>query len=209
MFREAIRKVCVGEFRCKLVGESDSGATAIEVCQRTKPDVVILDLSLPDLDGFEVAVRLKRQRPAPRILVLTAYLDPYTIFRVERANLEGFVAKNTDTIRTLRLALTALANGGTYFSPAFQSARAARRADPMSFEKLLSATEQTVLASIGRGANDNEIARHLGISPCTAQTHRSNILRKLKLPGTPKLMAFAIESGFAALLPKNRGSFSR
>jgi DNA-binding NarL/FixJ family response regulator len=188
-----------------VVGESDSGVKAVEMILRLKPDAVILDLSLPDMDGFNVVDRVRKQLPMLRVLVVSSHCDDYTLFRVEKSGVQGFVDKNSNTVETLREALLAIETGRIYFSSAFQAAKNARRADPASFSKVLSDRELAVLSLIGQGLSDSEIGERLGVSYRTAQTHRSWILRKLEIKGTPKLIAFAIENGFTRLQSK-RGS---
>jgi DNA-binding NarL/FixJ family response regulator len=199
IIREAVRRACIHEFGHEVVGETEFGAAGVQLVSQLKPDLVILDLGLPDMDGFAVASVIMRVLPATRILVLSGLLDDYTVFRVEKAGLHGFVDKTSNTIAHVRGALDALSAGRTYFSPAFNMARLARRTDTASFEKVLSESEQEVLSLVGEGLTDEEIGIRLGISPSTAQTHRSNILQKLHIKGTPKLVAFAIRHGFTRM----------
>lgn len=201
MFREAVAKACVQEFGHCVVAEAESGERAIHRVLRTAPEVLILDLSLPDMDGFSVIERLRSSGCLTRILVLSAYCDDYTVFRVEKANVHGFVDKRQNAIAVLKEALEAIASGGTYFSATFENARRARHADPLSFDKILSESEQRILCLIGEGLNDEEIGGRQGISPRTVQTHRHNILRKLRVSSTPKLIAFAMRHGFTRTNP--------
>lgn len=205
MFRDVIRKACSSRFGHEVIGETDSGVKAVELILRLKPDAVILDLSLPDMDGFNVVDQVLKRLPALRILVVSSHCDDYTLFRVERSGVHGFVDKNSNTVETLRGALAALEAGKIYFSSAFQAARLARRANPTAFTKVLSDRERAVLSLIGQGLSDREIGERLGVSMRTAQTHRSRILRRLDIKGTPKLIAFAIEHGFTRVQSK-RGS---
>jgi DNA-binding NarL/FixJ family response regulator len=203
MIRDVIRKVCSSEFGYSVVGETDSGVQAVELILKHRPDAVILDLSLPDMDGFNVADRVLKVMPSLRILMLSSHCDDYTLFRVEKSGVHGFIDKNSNTVEILRDALKALADGRIYFSQAFQAARMARRSDPRSFIKVLSDWERAILSLIGQGLSDEEIAERLNLSPRTVQTHRSNILRKLDLKGTPKLIAFAVENGFTQIQSKH------
>ena len=196
MFRDVMRKACSARFGHQVIGETDSGVKAVELILRLKPDAVVLDLSLPDMDGFNVVDRVVKTLPNVRFLVVSSHCDDYTLFRVERSRVHGFVDKNSNTFDTLREALAAIEVGRIYFSTAFQAAKLARRADPMSFTKVLSDRERAVLSLIGQGLSDDEIGDRLSLSYRTAQTHRSRILRKLEVKGTPKLIAFAIEHGF-------------
>ncbi len=196
LMREAIAFACADEFGHLVVGETSQGATAIQLIGPVRPDVVILDLSLPDMDGFTVAEAILKTVPATRILMITASLDDYTVYRVGKMGIHGFLDKGSNAIAQLKTALDALADGRTYYSPAFHNARIALRANANSFEKVLSLSEQEVLSLVGEGLSDQEIATKLGISPTTSQTHRSNILQKLNVKGTPKLIAYAISNGF-------------
>lgn len=201
MFREAIAKACEREFGHTVVAETDSGTRAIRAVLEARPDVVVLDLSLPDMDGFALIDRLRASGCHPKILVLSAYSDDYTVFRIEQANVQGFVDKRQNAIAVLREALDAIAAGGTYFSPTYETARRARHADPEAFDKILSESEQRILCHIAEGLTDEEIGQKVGISPRTVQTHRHNILHKLKISGTPKLIAFAMRHGFTTRNP--------
>lgn len=203
MIRDVVRKVCSSEFGYTVVGETDSGVQAVEMILKHRPDAVVLDLSLPDMDGFNVADRVLKAIPSLRILMLSSHCDDYTLFRVEKSGVHGFIDKNSNTIEILRDALAAISAGRIYFSQAFQAARIARRSDPRSFIKVLSDWERAILSLIGQGLNDDEIGERLNLSPRTVQTHRSNILRKLDLKGTPKLIAFAVENGFTQVQSKS------
>jgi DNA-binding NarL/FixJ family response regulator len=203
MFRDVIRKICITQFGHTVVGETESGAQAVELIQELQPDVVILDLSLPDMDGFNVVDRVFATMPTLRILILSSHCDDYTLFRVEKSGVHGFIDKNSNTVETLQDALTAIAQGRIYFSAAFQAAKLARRMDPRSFTKVLTEWERAILSLIGQGLSDDEIGVRLNLSPRTVQTHRSNLLRKLSLKGTPKLIAFAIEHGFTQVTSRS------
>lgn len=199
MFREAIRKSCERDLGHKVIGECGTGAEAIALTAELRPDVVLLDLFLPDIDGLTVVERLNRARLFPKILALSSHCDDYTLFRVEKSGISGFVDKNANSTAVLGDALKALANGGCYYSAVFQSVREARRRNPRAFTKVLTEWELEILALIGLALSDEEIAERLDLSSRTVQTHRSNIMQKLKMPNTPKLMRFAAENGFTAI----------
>lgn len=204
MFRDVIRK-CVVQFGHTVAGETDSGKKAVELILATKPDAVVLDLSLPDMDGFNVVDRVLKAIPSVRILVVSSHCDDYTLFRVEKSGVHGFLDKNSNTLETLGEALKSIEEGRIYFSAAFLAAKTARRTDPRSFTKVLSEWERAILSLIGQGLSDEEIGERLSLSHRTVQTHRSNILRKLDIKGTPKLIAFAIEHGFTQV-PSRHGT---
>jgi DNA-binding NarL/FixJ family response regulator len=201
MFRDVIRKTC-GANGHEVVGETDSGTKAVDLILRLKPDAIILDLSLPDMDGFNVVDRVIKNLPNLRILVVSSHCDDYTLFKVEKSKVHGFVDKNSNTVETLCEALVAIETGRIYFSKAFLAAKLARRHDPVSFTKVLSDRERAVLSLIGQGLTDEEIGERIDVSFRTVQTHRSRILRKLGIKSTPKLIAFAIENGFTRVQSK-------
>jgi two-component system response regulator NreC len=205
MFRDMIRKACTAKLGHEVIGETDSGVQAVDLILRLKPDAVILDLSLPDMDGFNVVDRVVKELPNLRILIVSSHCDDYTLFRVEKSRVHGFVDKNSNTVETLCEALVAVEEGRIYFSKTFKAAKLARRHNPISFTKVLSDRERAVLSLIGQGLNDEEIGERINVSFRTVQTHRSRILRKLDIKGTPKLIAFAIEHGFTRVQSK-RGS---
>ncbi|MEO7597694.1 MAG: response regulator transcription factor [Opitutus sp.] len=196
MFRDLIRKSCSKRFGIDVVGETDSGASAVELITRLQPDAAVLDLSLPDIDGFEVVEQVLKVHPTLRILIMSSHCDDYTLFRVERSRVHGFIDKNSNTVETLRVALNALKEGRVYYSAEFQTRQKLRRADQMSFNKVLTERERIVLGLIAQGMNDDEIGERLDLTPRTAQTHRSRLLRKLRVNGTPKLIAYAARIGF-------------
>lgn len=195
MFREVLRKLCEKEFRFEVVGEAETCREAVEVILARRPDVVLLDLNLPDGDGFDVVEQIQASHSNIRILVLSANCSDYTLYRVEKSGVHGFVDKNTQSVSMLRDALTAISDGRCYYSPAFTAAKMERRRDPHSYIKLLTDREREVLALIGQSLTDQEIGLKLGISWKTSETHRGMIIRKLGIPTTPKLIRFAIEIG--------------
>jgi DNA-binding NarL/FixJ family response regulator len=196
MFREVLRKVCSDELRHQVVGEAEDGARAVEVVDKCHPDLVLLDLHLPSLDGFGVVEAIRQKAPAVKILVLSSHCDEYTVFRSERAHVQGFVDKNTNSVDTLKAAITAVSQGKVWFSEAFSRSKAARHRDQRSFDKLLTDRERAVMGLIAVPMTDAEISAELKISGETVEKHRFNILRKLELQSTAELIRYARDHGF-------------
>ncbi|MEY2879365.1 MAG: hypothetical protein RLZZ15_1745 [Verrucomicrobiota bacterium] len=196
--REAVRHACTLESGWEVVCETGSGRVAVESILALRPDVVVLDVGLEEMDGFEVVEQIQPLLPDVRFLVFSGRLDDVTVLLVGQLGLHGFLDKLGIDLEQIRAALLALAAGGTYFSECFQTLRAQLLADPSSWARVLSSAELRALAQIVRGLNDREVGQALGISPRTVQTHRSNILRKLGLDGTPRLIAYAVRHGFSA-----------
>lgn len=203
LFREMMRTVCERDFGYVVMGEAGEGARAVQLVAEAQepPDVVILDLQLPDADGLDVAEKLMQLQPRIRILIVSSRCDDYTLHRVERVGVHGFVDKNSNTPDTLGSALKLVAEGKCFYSRLFQEAKLARRRDPDNFEAKLTEWERHILSHIGYALTDDEIGARLGISPKTVMTHRSRIMRKLGVAGTPKLIRYAIEHGFTQIAP--------
>lgn len=203
MMRDILRQTCTKDFGHVVVAEAGKGTEAIAVITQTHPDLVILDLQLPDLDGLAVLAAIRAKGETCRVLVLSSYCNNYTIYLIEKARVDGFVDKNSNTVSSLRVALTAIASGGCHFSKSYNEIKAARRRDPNAFDKILTDREQTVLTLIGRLMTDREIAENLRISIQTAAKHRFNILKKLALPSTIALARYARDHGFSQGLTAN------
>ena len=196
MFREVLRKVCAVDLGHDVVGEAGDGQQAVQIVAETRPHLVLLDLHLPTLDGFGVVEAIRKHAPQVKILVLSSHCDEYTVFRSERAHVQGFVDKNTNSVAMLQAAIGAVAQGRVWFSDAFLKAKAARLRDPRSFDKILTERERDVLALVGLPLSDAEISAELHIAIETVEKHRFNILRKLELQSTTELVRYAREHGF-------------
>lgn len=197
LFCDLVRKACVQELGCEVVGEAHQGEDAISIITACDPELVVLDLVLPSSDGFEVMHRTRCAGVHSRFLVVSAHCEDYTAFRVAEANVAGFIDKHTTILRSMKIAFSEIRQGRRYFSETFMAARLRTMADPHSFLKTLSDRELKVLGMLGQGLDDVEIGRCLGISVRTAQTHRAHISAKLRIPSVRKLARFSQEHGVA------------
>jgi DNA-binding NarL/FixJ family response regulator len=205
MFQQVVKKVCAEELGHEIVGVASDGEEAVRVVASMRPDLLLLDLDLPRMNGFAVADALRKVSRATRIVVLTSSRASYILYRIERAGFDGYIDKGTSSLGALREAIAAVAHGRRYHSPIFTAVRDARRRDPIGFDKVLTDREQEVLSLIGLSMNDEEIGGNLGICAKTAETFRHRILKKLGVRGTPKLIRFAIEKGFGQFMPPKLG----
>ncbi len=205
LFREVLRKLCEKEFGFKVVGEAGTGRAAVDIIRAHQPDIVLLDLNLPDGDGFDVIDQIQPECLDVRFLVLSSYCSDYALYRVERSAVHGFVDKNTQSVEMLREALRAVGKGHCYYSPAFMEAKLERHRNPKSYIKTLTNREREMVTYIGQSLTDEEIGAKLGLAHKTVETHRGAILRKLGIPNTPKLIRFAIEMGLSPLPPGRQG----
>jgi DNA-binding NarL/FixJ family response regulator len=174
-----------------------SRAEGLRLAQERAPEVVLLDLRLPDGDGFGVAAELSTESGRPRIIVLSARNDDLALWRIMREpRLAGLVWKNGGLGEQLPLALAEVQRGHKYLPPEVHAAMRRLRADPQAFFKILSDRELDLLPGLGRGLTDEELATHAGVSALTVKSHRQHIMAKLGLHRTPDLIYWAITHGF-------------
>ncbi len=195
LFRDVLRNACTTDLGHEVVGEAGTGAEALRLVPAALPDLLVLDIHLPDMDGLEVLGALRRKRALLRTLILSSYFDEYTLCRIEQAAVQGFIDKSTNTVAELSAALGAIESGSTYFPSVYTEARRAHSHNPVAFDKLLTAREQTVLGLVGEPLSDAEIAVHLNLSPETVEKHRFNIMRKLGLRSRAESARFARRCG--------------
>ncbi|HEY5227853.1 MAG TPA: response regulator transcription factor [Opitutaceae bacterium] len=195
LFRDVLRKACSADLGHEVVGEAGTGREALSVVPSALPDLLVLDIHLPDMDGLEVLRALRRKRALIKTLVISSYFDEYTLCRIEQAAVQGFIDKSTNTVAELSLAITAIEGGATYFPKPFTEARRAHSRNPVAFDKVLTDREQTILGLVGEPLSDAEIAAQLKLSPETVEKHRFNIMRKLGLRSRAESARFARRCG--------------
>jgi two-component system, NarL family, response regulator NreC len=202
--RQGVRGLLESEPEFEIVGEADDGRTALELAETLKPDLAILDLMLPDLNGLEVTRRILRASPHTRVAILSMYADEPHVLEALRAGAIAYILKGTST-ETLLFAVRETLAGRRYLSPPLsdraieayllQAGEASRAMDRYD---LLTAREREVLELLARGASYAEIAERLIISPRTAETHRTNLMRKLDLKTPADITLYAIQRGLIA-----------
>jgi DNA-binding NarL/FixJ family response regulator len=175
--------------RCPSVAE---GLAAIREHQ---PDLVLLDISLPDGDGLELARTILAEWPQIKVLGISSHRDPWTMLQVQRVGLHGFVDKNEQRPEVLSEAIQAVLGGRVFFTSIVNESSAVIRRDPKAFNRVLSDYETRILSMIGEAKTDDEIGAVLGTSPATVQSRRRDIMSKLNVHTTPKLIHFAIVNG--------------
>jgi len=201
MVRAGFRSLLEGEPDIEVVGEAADGEQAIAGVRRLQPDVVLMDIRMPALDGLEATRRLVAEGEAARILVLTTFdLDEY-VFDALRAGASGFLLKDA-TAEELLSAVRLLAQGDALLAPAvtrrvIEAFGRLPASNETVAERLaeLSAREIEVLRLLARGCSNAEIARELVVSEATVKTHVSSVLAKLRLRDRIQAVIFAYESG--------------
>ena len=169
-------------------GEAGNAAEALVRLAETRPDLVLMDVGMKDVNGIELTRRLLERAPALRVLMFSMYDNPEYVQRALQAGACGYVLKDAPAGEILA-AIDAVAAGGTFLSPGV-SRRLFRNQAP---RPLLSARESEILAALGRGASSKQIAGDLGLSVRTVETHRQNIKRKLEIDGQAELIKYAVE----------------
>jgi DNA-binding NarL/FixJ family response regulator len=193
--RRGVRQLLETKPHYQVVGEAPDGRSALELARETRPDIAILDYSIPELNGFDLAHALKREFPRIEILVYTMHDREEIIMDVLRAGVRGFVLKS-DTEKHLLAALDALSIHRSYFSGAISDALLNQflESKPASLASSLTHREREVVQQVAEGRINKEIAQRLSISVKTVETHRASAMRKLKLRTTADLVRYAVRN---------------
>jgi len=198
-----MRDLLIGACREAMPGSSVAGArdagSGLTLCRAQQPDLVILDLALPDRDGLDLLDDLLAACRQCKVIGISGYSDEFTLHRVLHSKLHGFVDKKEQTTDQLALAIRAVLRGERYLSPAANNAQFTQRNDPNAFNKILSAREQQLLTLFGRGMSNEEIAAAVNLSELTVRNHRCRTMAKLGLRTTAELIRYALEKGFIRL----------
>ena len=193
--RDFVKKACMQQTDVEVVAEVGSGTEAITEIARTRPDVVVLDIGLPDIDGFEVLDRVRQMHLEPKVLVLSSS-SPYLIIRIEHARVQGFLDKWDQTADSLNAAFAALKMNRTFFPDSYLEKRANIHRDPFSIDKLMTHQQIHVLSMVARLDSDEVIAERLNLSTRTVEAHRTRIMSKLDVHSRTELIRYARELGF-------------
>lgn len=201
LVREGVRRLIEEAPELRVVAEAADGEEALDRVVSHAPDVTVLDLGLSRISGVELIRRIRQGGLATRCLVLSTHDDRLQITRALQAGAAGYLLKSCSPAE-LRTAIAALAAGRSYLSPAIAGCvveALAQPAEPASPVALLTAREREVLQLIAEGLSSKEIAVQLGVSLKTIETHRCNLMAKLKIRKASRLVRIAIHEGLVAL----------
>lgn len=199
VFRNGIKSVLSGS-DYDVIGEADNGNTALKAISVLKPDIAILDITMPDLDGIAVTRRVVEEVPATRVIILSMHADLNHPIDAFRAGALGYVLKDSDPGELLK-AVEKVSAGGKYASPAVTEELLNDFVDVIKKEQsndpfdTLSGREKEILKHIADGSTSKEIAGKLFISLATVKSHRNNIMKKLKVNDMASLIKTAIRKG--------------
>jgi DNA-binding NarL/FixJ family response regulator len=200
LVRQGFRRILEDDPGITVVGEARTGLEAIEQCKEIKPDVVVMDLSMPELGGLEATAEILKADPQVKILILSMYSNEAYVRKAFELGAKGYILKNAIEVDLTR-AVMALAEGQAYFSPGvshivLESMKAGTfqgtSQDP--YEKL-TLREKEVLQLIAQGKSNKEIATLLNISVNTVAVHRARVMETLNLHRTAELVLFAVKKG--------------
>ncbi len=193
--RRGVRQLLDTQPYYHVVGEAADGRTGLEIARETRPDIAILDYSIPEMNGLDLSHALKREFPRIEILLYTMHDREDLIMEVLRAGVRGFVLKS-DTERHLIAALDALSIRRSYFSGAISDTLLDQFLDskPRPLASSLTHREREVVQQVAEGRINKEIAARLNISVKTVETHRASAMRKLKLRTTADLVRYAVRN---------------
>lgn len=179
------------------VGFATSGCDGLAFCREKAPEIVLLDLRLPDVDGFAVVDRLNEFKRPPRILLLSCRTDEMTLYRAWSGSVAGLIWKSHNCVERLRDAFAAIAVGQRYFPPDVRDAMRIFRGSPTAFFKVLSPLKIDLLIRFGRGDTPERIAAETGRHTATVEWHLYEIMSALGLHSMGDLRRWMGATGFA------------
>lgn len=203
LFREGIKALLAVTQDIEIVGEAEDGDMALRKCQELQPDVILMDINMPGLNGIRVTEQILEKQPQTRIIMLTMLEDDASVFHAMRAGARGYLLKGADPQEVLNV-IRAVAEGQALFGPAIAT-RLMNYFKELSVKPSLSQTgtpfpelterELEVLRLIAQGLNNQEIAQKLFLSPKTVRNHITNIFSKLQVADRAQAIVRAREAG--------------
>jgi DNA-binding NarL/FixJ family response regulator len=198
LVRTGLRMILSAETDMQIVAEASDGAEAIDTAARARPDVVLMDVRMPVLDGIEATRAITETESPPRVLVLTTFDLDEVVYSALRAGASGFLLKDAPEER-LTTAIRVIADGGSLFAPTVTKRLieefARRQHVPLGSTEGLTLRENEVLRMVARGLSNAEIAAQLFVTENTVKTHVAHVLMKLGLRDRVQAVVFAYESG--------------
>ena len=198
--RHGLRLVLEQQADFDVVGEVSDGREAVALAENLKPDVAVLDITMPNLNGIEAARQITARQPGVSIVVLSMHADESFVLRALKAGSRGYVLKESaegDLINAIRL----VSEGKSFFSPTVSRmlvqdyVRQMQDKDVEDSYELLTSRERELLQLVAEGKSNKDVANMLNLSVYTVETHRSNILSKLNLHSVPELILYAVRKG--------------
>lgn len=198
--RDGLRSMLTAQESIDVVGEAVDGLTALEMVAQVQPDVVLMDIGLPDINGLEATRQLRCDHPTTRVLILTVYENQEYALRAARVGASGYLIKNASS-QELSTAIQRIHGGALVFPPALLPLIAAQDEDPAPSEDVreLSRRQREVLSLLAEGLSSSDIATRLSLSQRTVETHRRHISHRLQIHTIAGLTKYAIAAGLTRL----------
>jgi two-component system, NarL family, response regulator NreC len=203
LMRRGLRLVIEQQPDLVVVGEGSDGREAVSLAASLKPDVAVLDIGMPNLNGIEAAKQITDRETGTAVVILSMYSDETYILRALKAGARGYLLKDSAESDLVK-AIHSVADGKSFFSPTVSRVlledymRKLQRTGGESSYDLLTPREREVLQLIAEGKSNKEIADMLNLSVYTVETHRGNLMEKLNLKGIPELILYAVRKGIIA-----------
>ena len=200
LVRQGFRHILEDDPRIAVVGEAGTGLTAVEQCKELKPDVVVMDLSMPDLGGLEATAEILKTNPETKVLILSMYSNQNYVRKALEVGAKGYMLKDAIEVDLTR-AVTALAAGESYLSPGIanlvlEGLKSGSFQEPgKDAHERLTLREKEVLLLIAQGKSNKEIASMLNISVNTVAVHRARVMETLGIHRTAELVLYAVKKG--------------
>ena len=200
LMRSGIRLMLEREPDLSVVGEAGDGREAVALAKSLKPDVVVMDIGMSNLNGIEAAQQMTGDRSEIAVVMLSMHSDESYVLRALKAGARGYLLKDSAEADLIK-AVHAVADGKSFFSPAVSKVllddyvRKLRRSGTEDAYDLLTAREREVLQLIAEGKSNKDIANLLNLSVYTVESHRSNLMEKLNVRGLPELILYAVRKG--------------
>jgi len=200
LFRHGLRRILEDRKDWELVAEADDGRAAVRKAVALKPDVAILDIGMPQLNGIDATRQIVRKVPTVRVLILSMHSDETYVTRALNAGATGYILKDSAGKDLLR-AVASVAEGRSFFSPAVSKlmlddfVRRASKTEVADRYETLSDREREILQLVAEGRSNKEVAALLEISAATVETHRARVLQKLDVHNTAELVLYAVRRG--------------
>lgn len=198
--RSGLRALLERHNNFEIVGEAENGRDVVTLSTSLHPDIVIMDVGMPLLNGIEATAALLKQSPSTGVVILSMYSDESYVMRSLRAGARGYLLKDS-AAPDLLAAIQAVSNGRSFFSRSIRQllaedyVRILRQKGAVDSYELLSPREREILQLLAEGKTNKEVAATLFISPYTVETHRGNILEKLGLHSAAELILYAVRKG--------------
>lgn len=206
IFRQGLRMLLAQEDDMEVVGEAADGIEALELAKKHNPDIILLDIAMPNMDGVQVAGKIKKSLPQIKIIVLTSYSDDQFLYEFLKLGVSGFVLKDSAS-QELIYSIRKSHEGMVFFDPSVSKKVMEKftqvsggKSDFVNYGKL-SDREKEVLRLVAEGCATKEVAEKLYISPKTVENHRANIMKKLNIRDRTGLTKYALRLGLIDLSP--------